>query len=482
MRQKLKLKWGLIIFYVLLIASNLIAQTEGVLQYNWTDTSSIVARQSGARYNEVWGFKINGIEYGVIGSTMGTHFINIAQPDSAFQQGFVPGKSSGRTIVHRDFHDYEGYLYGVCDQGRASLQVIDIRHLPDSVTLVHQDSVNIMRSHNLFVDSVAGKLYTCGVRLPDGGGRMPIQVWSLEDPALPMLLNNVSEIDGVPIEYVHDMYARGDTVYMNAGNQGLFVASFSDPLNPVLLGRLAMYEDAGYNHSGWLNERGDRYYMADETWGMDIKILDVSDLSRINVLQLIEAESDPVASIPHNLIVKDDMLYVSYYFDGLQVFDVSGDTSTCRTHSYPTSDFEPEENRFRGAWGVYPFLPSGLILVSDMSKGLFIIELPELEEPDTLFADGTPLCEPVTSSQNEDANYEDIFLAYTGQRGEYLITSSNEHSGNLTVIDAFGRVILQDAIHSKETYPLSISHLSDGIYFLHYQGNKGKISFKLTLF
>ena len=35
---------------------------------------------------------------------------------------------------------------------------------------------------------------------------------------------------------------------------------------------------------------------------------------------------------------------------------------------------DPDGRQFRGAWGVYPFLPSGNILVSDMQYGLFVFE------------------------------------------------------------------------------------------------------------
>ena len=30
---------------------------------------------------------------------------------------------------------------------------------------------------------------------------------------------------------------------------------------------------------------------------------------------------------------------------------------------------------FRGAWSVYPYLPSGIILVSDISNGLFVLTM-----------------------------------------------------------------------------------------------------------
>ena len=34
----------------------------------------------------------------------------------------------------------------------------------------------------------------------------------------------------------------------------------------------------------------------------------------------------------------------------------------------------PNGSQYRGAWGVYPFLPSGNILLSDMQTGLYVFE------------------------------------------------------------------------------------------------------------
>ena len=40
--------------------------------------------------------------------------------------------------------------------------------------------------------------------------------------------------------------------------------------------------------------------------------------------------------------------------------------------TFPTSD----ATAFSGAWSVYPYLPSGIIIVSDVTNGLFILSLP----------------------------------------------------------------------------------------------------------
>ena len=65
--------------------------------------------------------------------------------------------------------------------------------------------------------------------------------------------------------------------------------------------------------------------------------------------------------------------YGSYYYDGLQVWDVRDPQNISRVLHFSTSNI-PHRPTFEGAWGVYPFLPSGVILVSDMQEGLFVIE------------------------------------------------------------------------------------------------------------
>ena len=49
--------------------------------------------------------------------------------------------------------------------------------------------------------------------------------------------------------------------------------------------------------------------------------------------------------------------------------------------TYPAED----DNGFSGAWSVYPFFDSGIVLVSDISRGLFILR-PKMPEP--VFEDG----------------------------------------------------------------------------------------------
>lgn len=336
---------------------------------NWKNEALPPSTDHENTYNEVWGFARGGREYGVIGSTMGTHIIDVTDPSAIYEAAFIPGASQGPSIIHRHFHDYAGYLYGVCDEGPATLQAIDLRFLPDSAPLRYNSNAIFTRAHNMYIDSISARMYVAG-------GELQHAVVSLADPLNPMLIKH--SLTQIPfwnqIGYVHDNYVRNDTAYLNAGHNGLFVVDFSNINNPVMIGSLTDYPDNGYNHSGWLTDDGKRYILADEDFGFRMKMLDVQDMQNFQVTELLETGVDPL-SIVHNPLIKGDRLYVACYNDGLYIWDVAQPNNSTIVGWYDTSTRPHIEFSFKGAWGVYPFLPSGRILVSDMQNGLFVLDV-----------------------------------------------------------------------------------------------------------
>ncbi|GLR19368.1 choice-of-anchor B family protein [Portibacter lacus] len=352
---------------------------EGTLLANWKVDSLVGSSQYDNIYNEVWGLSVNGHEYGVIGSTAGIHFINVDDPKNPVEDFFVQGASYGPHIIHRDFHDYKGYLYAVSDEDigtiKASLQIIDISELPDTVKLVYQDDEHIRKAHNIFIDTSQARLYSFANK---GGDDQyaPLRAYDISNPLDPVQLGEFRfGIDGVSVGHYHDGFIRDHIAYLNAGFDGLVIVDLTDPENPEVLSQLqgTDYPESGYNHSGWLSDDGQYYFMGDETWGTAMKVFDVSDPRNIVLSNTFDAGNDSEFSIAHNQIVYCNYLFTSYYYDGLQVYNISDPTTPERVLYYPTSTLSPRQN-YEGAWGIYPFLPSGNILVSDMQNGLFVIE------------------------------------------------------------------------------------------------------------
>ena len=336
------------------------------LLYQWQQGDLVASDAFGNIYNEIWGFTQNSREYAVIGTTWGTHIFDISDPENPYIADTVAGGFQGDGVVHRDYHDYNGYLYMVCDEGtgQSTLQIADLRYLPDSVSVVYDSPNPLTKAHNIFIDTAKGKLYAFSPKFyPSGVSTMAI--FSLDDPENPVIEKLYNGLD-----QIHDGFVRDDILYANAGPQGFFVFDVADVENMSLLGSLTTYPDQDYNHSGWLSDDGDIYVLADEAHGMALKVLDVSDPTDIQVLSTIHSGVDS-NSIPHNVIIKGDYAYIAYYHDGLYIYNISDPESPSLFGYYDT--YSPEDhNSYRGAWGVYPLLPSGNVLVSDMQYGLFV--------------------------------------------------------------------------------------------------------------
>lgn len=340
------------------------AQNIRLLDHWFSELPETNHRES--RYNDVWGFVFNGEEYAVIGSTSGSHIIHLPRRGGAYEAAFVPGGAQGSHVIHRDFSVYDHYLYAVCDQQPSGFQVIDVSGLPNQVNLVHDSDELFSTAHNIFTDPCTGRLYVSG---PSGHAMSILD--AAANPANPPLIRHYDDVN-----YVHDVYVRCDTAFLHCAQQGLYILDFHDADSPNLLGTLESYPDQGYNHSGWMNEAGNVYVFTDETPGMRLKVCDASNLGQVEVRSLLSSEG-AAHTMPHNVIVEGNYAYVSYYFDGLQVFDISEPDAPERVAWYRT--YDGPENDYRGAWGVHKGLPSGRILISDRHTGLYVFAMTDQE-------------------------------------------------------------------------------------------------------
>jgi len=451
--------------YILLsvfLSSNLIAQDSlnCSLLFHWDDESLIGSTAYDNTYNEIWGIAQDAREYAIIGSTAGTHIFDVTDPESSVEIHFVAGAYTGGGVVHRDYHDYQGYLYIACDEGTSTLQIVDISNLPASVEVVYDSNALFTRAHNLFVDESNGILYAAG-------GSQQLKLFSLADPTNPVLiLNCQTDFPGwSQAGYIHDLYVNDGIAYCNAGGSGLFIADFNDIDNPVFVGSLSSYPDQGYNHSGWLNASGDLYALADETHGKKIKILDVSDPTDINVLSMLGSEVSS-NSIVHNLIFDGDYLHLSYYYDGYYVFDISDPTDPVLAAFYDTCII-PNTGSYKGVWGVYPFLPSGIVLASDMQNGLYILQ------PDIL--DNVSV-ETLTAEKEEWRCYPTVLKEDNSIRLSGLTSGTNI---DVSVFNEMGQIIYKNTTHGAKQMLFSISDLSNGIYFVTLRSQKEEKTFKI---
>lgn len=429
------------------------------LLYNWSDESIVGSWGHDNAYNEIWGYAADNREYAIIGTTSGTHIFDVTDPENSELIHFIDAALTGGSVVHRDYHDYQGYLYIVCDEGASTLQIVDMSGLPETVEVVYDSNALFSRAHNIYIDESKGMMYA-------GGGSQQLSVFSLENPTSPTLvLNCQQDFPGwSQAGYIHDLFVKDGIAYCNAGGNGMFVADFNDMDNPVFVGSLTDYTDSGYNHSGWLSDDGQIYALADETHGMRIKILDVSDLTDINEIALI-ANGVNTNSIVHNLIFKDNYLHISYYYDGYYVYDMTDPANPVLEAFYDTCTI-PNATAYKGAWGVYPMLPSGNILVSDMQNGLYILNAGFGSE----------------NSVDENAvnNAWSVYPTLLNESNNLIISGVGANSEVVVVLhNELGQLIDKQILTTEQKIEVVFPELVNGIYFVTLQSQNKQEIFKI---
>ena len=339
------------------------------LKCNWFDSTAYFTAGQ-VPFNDVWGFEWKGAEYAVIGSQKGLSIIDVA---TCQRVAFKEAPNSNPYIVHRDYKTYKHHLYAVSDEGVSGLLVYDFSYLPDSVHLVHEGNLDTLTTaHNIFIDTAKGRLYA-GLVKARSIGNANMQVYSLANPAKPRLTHNLTYNNSGVTDQVHDVYVRRDTAYMSCQFTGYLAGTFDSADKFKIIGDLTSYPNQGYNHSSWINEKNIGI-MADES-PVPLKVIQVDQLPQIT----IRSEFSPCTGdscVPHNPFLIDDIAYISHYNKGLQIYNIINPDTPVRIgyfDTYPDTTSQP----YVGAWGCYPYLPSKKVLISDIQRGLFVLDASE---------------------------------------------------------------------------------------------------------
>lgn len=360
---------------------------------------SLISNSSKVRYSDCFGFVQNGSEYAVIGSTEGTHVFLVNDQDKLIPKGFIRGRYSSTFVQHREYAVFKHYLYAVCDEGVSSLQIIDLQYLPDSIHLAKEDTLQFGRVHNIFIDTVQEKFYSCIHRSTVNTQTIdaPMKIFSLADP---LVLQELWSGPG-DVNEVHDIYVRNGIAILNCGYDGLKVYDFTNTTTPDYLDSKSIYTDQGYNHQGWLTPDGTRYLFADETNGKRVK--NCSFNGSVVTINNYFGTNYENGSVPHNIKATNDFAFVAYYNEGIRIFDLRYPVPLEIAHY----DTYPDESPYKmnGNWGIFADLPSERLLVSDRQYGLFLLHFDRQK-----MLQSFPLTDEIALFPNPVSGSEKIFM------------------------------------------------------------------------
>jgi choice-of-anchor B domain-containing protein len=412
--------------------------------------------------SNLWGYTdtVNHKEYALVGVETGLSIVDVTDPDNPSALFYVPNDTS----TWQEPKVWSHYAY-VTNETGSGLLIVDLGNLPDTVTYLHWSNIpnqNFQKAHSCFIDE-KGFIYINGTNVFNHTFICDLK----PDPMNPTYVGFYDDF------YVHDCFARNDTLYTAEILNGQF--SVIDVRNKDSL-QVIVRQTTPYffSHNVWLSDDSKYLFNTDEKKFAPVTSYDISDLNNIKELDYYR-HSDYDSSIAHNTYYREGYLYTSYYRDGITIVDAHRPENLIEVGWFDTSPFPPGEG-YQGCWGVYPFFASGNIICSDRQEGLFVLS-PSLQR--ACYLEGN-----VTNLQTGNAlpgvsveiighpriKTTDVLGNYkTGlvDSGEYdvrftnldancltrIVSSVNLSPGNVTVLNvAFSCALISEIIEIKDDF------------------------------
>lgn len=353
----------------------------------------------------LWGFidRDDNREYVIVGLRNGTAVVDVTNPESPREVATIPGVTNAwREVkvyqVAAATGGHRAYAYVTTEGSGAGLQILDLTGLPNTVTLTNTLH-DLSTSHTLYISNID---YATGMALPGAqafmyvagadllGGRY--RIYDLTDPVNPALVTTSPGAPGAPTPYMHDSTSvlltdNRTTQCAAAHNPCEVLIDFNvervdlwdvtDKAAPAFLGT-ATYPNARYIHSGWPTADQRNVIVHDELDELRIAGLNTSiytlDIGDLRAPTIMTSYTGADTTTDHNGYTVGNRYYLAHYRRGLVIHDLTNpralrEVAWFDTFLLPAANIAGTD----GAWGVYPFLPSGTIAVSDISNGLFLL-------------------------------------------------------------------------------------------------------------
>jgi len=301
----------------------------------------------------------NGIQLDIVDIT------NPSVPVLAKTISIAPGASDLKQV-----RTHQRWAYAVNQSGgstRAALQIINLSN-PYTASTVGQypgslaaNSTAPNGAHTVHID---GDYAYLGMN----GASDDWWIVSLANPTAPVQVSHLAPpAGGGGLKQSHDSFVKGDTGYVAWLGGGFSVVNIANKSAPVRLADV-LYPGA-FTHNTWTTEDGKYLFTTDEVNpGGHLLVWDVRFPASITQVGSYEAAPDRTV---HNVFVKGNYAYLSYYSEGIRILDIEDPTYPVEVGSYDTfSDFDA--GGFDGCWDVYPYFNSGVITAYDRKYGLFV--------------------------------------------------------------------------------------------------------------
>jgi choice-of-anchor B domain-containing protein len=331
--------------------------------------------------SDIWGWTDprSGRDYAIMGFVGGVAFIDLSDPRHPVHLGTLATQSFAS--IWKDIKVYRDHAFIVSEAPRHGMQIFDLSQLASVVDPPVSFSVDsryvfFSNAHNVALNQETGLLAAVGGNCEGG-----LHLVDVSRPLEPLFAGCYTG-DG----YTHDAQCvtyhgpdaehHGREVCFNSNEDTLTIVDVTNRMDARLLAR-AGYPDNGYAHQGWLTEDHAYFLLGDEfdelRLGHPTRTY-VWDLSDLDAPRLVGSYFGAGNAIDHNQFVVRNHVFQANYRAGLRILRM-GDLSRVELAEVAFFDTFPADDEpfFSGAWGVYPFFESGIVIVSDIGRGLFVL-------------------------------------------------------------------------------------------------------------
>lgn len=383
----------------------------------------------GSQVNDCWGWRdtLEGKDYAIIGRIAGTSFVDISDPANPVLIGELPTQNPNDLRVWRDIKVFNDHAFIVADVPSHGMQVFDLTQLRGVTsppvqfdTTAYYDGFG--RSHNMVINEETGYGYPVGIDATvPSNCQYGMHIINLNNPLSPTLEGCIRPASAP--RYIHDAVCVvyrgpdgdhiGKELCFTFNDDRVNVVDVTNHSAPAFLITALPYPGINYCHQGWLTE-DQRYLVLND----ELDERSVGHKTRTHVFDMVDIdnpdylgyhESATEYSIDHNLYIRDSLIFQANYRSGLRILDTAGISSpvagviTFEELGYFDSfpDTSGSATNFEGSWSNYPFFESGLVIISDMQGGMFVVN-PIL---DSIYIDSTSLALDTACSGGETTIY-----------------------------------------------------------------------------
>ncbi|MFN7137839.1 MAG: immunoglobulin domain-containing protein, partial [Limisphaerales bacterium] len=451
---------------LLLLCFSWIVQPLGA-QVNFNITPLSIARPySGKGYGDVWGegdIACLGIYTGYNSGTLyGVGIYDISNPAlPVFLANYRAASGSHNQFEHGMVRDRIGYFASWSGGG---VHIVSLTNpaSPQTLSAINTASNGFARVHTMFLerDFLYEAAHVAGIET--------VKVFNISNPSAPVFLQDIVTTNTTKVHQI-TVANKGTNVILYTSGWG----GNSDG-NPSSYGQTDIWDVSnvgtqpakwlgrvysGYSsHSSWPTPDGNTLIVCRETQGGEVRLYDITTppnpsphvlTNPAPIAVISPANMGLPADLPHNPVVVGNLLFVSWYQNGLQIFDISDRTKPVRVGSYDTY-LNASTSNFQGNWGVYPFLGLNKVLVSDIQSGLWIMDVSQVLTGTNNYApllvknptgltvqqgDSAEFSPVITGSQlSYQWRFNGANLAGATGSSHTIPYADPEHSGNYSVI------------------------------------------------